>query len=44
MEERFRKTMRKLEGDEYNPNFYVDEISDNPSFNVASSNPPIKNN
>ena len=26
MEERFRKTLRKMEGDEYNPNFYVDEI------------------
>lgn len=40
MEERFRKSMRKMEGDEYNPNFFVDEINDNPSLNVESSNSP----
>jgi hypothetical protein len=44
MEERFRKSMRKMEGDEYNPNFFVDEINDNPSFNVESSISPQKKN
>lgn len=28
MDERFRKSMKKMEGDEYNPNFYVDEMTD----------------
>lgn len=26
MDERFRKSIKKMEGDEFNPNFYVDEI------------------
>ena len=36
MDERFRKSMKKMEGDEYKSNFFVDKINENPSFNVAS--------
>ena len=28
MDERFRKSIKKMEGDEYNPNFFVDEINE----------------